>query len=562
MTGELSRAEFLRAATFATLLSGVTGSASAALEFETEGPKITTKDLKTVEKLTGLTLTEEERKQALQTVQGFLESYRAARAHDVANSVQPSVTFVPQGRQPESSDATSIEHHALPDVGRPGSDEDLAFMTVAELSQLVKQRKISPVDLTKVYLERLNRYGSPLLNVVTQLDDLAMRQARMAEREIMGGDYRGPLHGIPYVIKDLFSVKHFPTTWGSEPHREQVFDYDAAVVEKLEAGGAVCCAKTSVGSLATGDVWFKGRTANPWDTSRGSSGSSAGSSSCMAAGMTAFAIGTETLGSINSPSHRCRVTGLRPTFGRVSRYGAMALSWSMDKVGPICRTAEDCMLVLGAISGKDARDNGTVDRPLLWSPHRSVSTMKIGVLENDEPLSPEFDGVSPMDDAIKVIESLGGTVTKTKVSPPLDGMDLDLRVEAAAAFDAFTRGDDIDRLKNSGWPNIFRSHRFVTAVEYIQCMRLRTLQMAKFEEELADLDVVIAGGRGSHLLLTTNRTGHPQLLVPFGQDKTGKEQSVSLIGRLYDEATLCALGWAIQQATGFYRLRPDLSKVL
>lgn len=562
MSAPLSRAEFLKAAAIASFLPGLSSNSSAALVYETEGAEISLNDLKSVEKMTGLSFTDEERKAALQSVKGFLESYKAARALHITNSVPPAMQFIPVGRQPEASKAMSCEHRSLPNIAKPSSDEDLAFMTVAELSQLIKQKKVSPVELTELYLGRLEKYGTSLLNVVTMTSDFARRQARRAEREIMVGDYRGPLHGIPYGIKDLFSVRNYPTTWGSEPHKSQSFDYDAAVVEKLAEAGAICCAKLSLGSLATGDVWFNGRTKNPWDTKRGSSGSSAGSSSALAAGLIPFAIGTETLGSIMSPTHRCRVTGLRPTFGRVSRFGAMALSWSMDKVGPICRTAEDCMLVLAAIQGADKRDPASVDRPLFWSTQTDLQNLRVARLEGDEPLSKEFDGESPMEEVVAVLKTLGVNVDTVSISKPPEGIDLDLRVEAAAAFDDFTRGDEIDKLKNSGWPGIFRAHRFVTAVEYIQTLRLRTKLMEKFETELGDYDVILSGGRGSHLLLSTNRTGHPQLLIPYGVGANGLERSVSLIGRLYDEASICALGWAVQQATGFYQIRPELSKIL
>ncbi|MCH8979222.1 MAG: amidase, partial [Armatimonadetes bacterium] len=302
------------------------------------GSDISLDDLKTVEKMVGIVFTDEERDEIIGRVRGFRAGYRSLRELPIDNAVAPPTPFVPQGKQPTTSRAMSCQHRDMPGIERPGTDEDMAFMTVAELSQLIKQKKISPVELTRMYIGRLEAYGEKLLNVITPTTYLALSQATKAEDEIMAGNYRGPLHGIPYGIKDLFSVKGQPTTWGSEPHVRQVFDYDAAVVEMLTEAGAVCCAKLSMGALAMNDHWHKGRTRNPWNPEQGSSGSSAGPGSAMAAGLVAFAIGTETQGSIISPSHRCRVTGLRPTFGRVSRHGAMTLSWSMDKAGPMCRT--------------------------------------------------------------------------------------------------------------------------------------------------------------------------------------------------------------------------------
>lgn len=557
MSPGLTRKEFLTSIILSAAAGGVPGEL-AQDPAQQPGADITLEDLKTVEKVVGITFTDEERAQLLQSVRGFRRGYDSVRALKLPNSVPPAVTFRPVGRQPEASKAVSVRHRDMPDIAKPSSDEDLAFMTVAELSQLIKQKKLSPVELTDLALSRLETYGPKLLSVVTVTRELALAQARRAEDEVMAGRYRGPLHGIPYAIKDLFSVKGYDTAWGSGPHRGQRFDYDCAVVERLTEAGAVCCAKTSLGSLAMGDVWYAGRTKNPWNPEQGSSGSSAGSSSCMAAGLVPFTIGTETQGSIMSPSHRCRVTGLRPTFGRVSRYGAMALSWSMDKAGPICRTAEDCMLVLSAISGADERDPGSVDRPLLWSPEIDVSSLKIGVLQSGEN-AVDYGGEGPFEDHIAVLKKLGAKLENVRFSPMPGGVSIDLSVESAAAFDDFTTGDMIDGLENSAWPRSFRAHRYVTAVEYIQALRARTEVMKRLDEELADFDVVVASGTGGFMLLNTNRTGHPQLLVPNGVNERGQERSFSLFGRLYDEATIAALAWRLQQETGHYRNRPDLS---
>ncbi len=558
-TNGLTRKEFL---TSLILSAAAPASVGAALQDPSQQPQsdITLDDLKAVERVVGISFTDEERQQILRNVQGFKRGYESVRGLNIPNSQPPAVTFRPMGRQPEESKSVSVQHRDIPGIAKPTSSDDLAFMTVAELSQLVKQKKLSPVELTDLALSRLDAYGTKLLNVVTVTRETALAQAKQAEKEIMSGEYRGPLHGIPYALKDLFAVRGYPTTWGSGPHKEQVFDYDCAVFEKLTAAGAVCCAKTSMGSLAQGDVWYAGRTKNPWNPEQGSSGSSAGSSSCMAAGLVPFTIGTETQGSIVSPSARCRVTGLRPTFGRVSRFGAMALSWSMDKVGPICRTAEDCMLVLAAIQGSDTRDPGTLDRPLHWSAAVDVSTMNIGVLQTGQtPV--DYDAEGEFDDSIKLLKSLGAKPKSVRFSQMPAGVSIDLAVESAAAFDDFTRGDAIDGLTNSSWPQTFRSHRYVTAVEYLQALRARTEVMRMFDEELADFDVIVAPGTGSFLLLNTNRTGHPQVYVPNGTEANGNGRGFSLFGRLFEEATICRVAWRMQQETGYYKLRPDLSKV-
>ncbi len=558
-TNGLSRKEFL---TSLILSAAAPTTVGAALQDPNQQPQsdITLEDLKAVERVVGVEFTDAERQQILRNVQGFKRGYESVRTLDIKNAQPPALTFRPMGRQPEESKAVSVQHRDMPDIAKPGSGEDLAFMTVAELSQLVKQKKVSPVELTDLALSRLEAYGTKLLNVVAVTRETALAQAKQAEEEIASGHYRGPLHGIPYALKDLYAVRGYPTTWGSAPHKEQTFDYDCAVFEKLTAAGAVCCAKTSMGSLAQGDVWFAGRTANPWNPAQGSSGSSAGSSSCMAAGMVPFTIGTETQGSIVSPSARCRVTGLRPTFGRVSRFGAMTLSWSMDKAGPICRTAEDCMLVLAAIQGSDPRDPGTLDRPLHWSTDVDVSSLKIGVLQTGQT-AVDYDVAGEFDDHIKLLKSLGARLSNVRFSQMPAGVTIDLAVESAAAFDDFTRGDAIDGLQNSSWPQTFRAHRYVLAVEYLQALRARTEVMRKFDEELADFDVIIAPGTGSFMLLNTNRTGHPQVYVPNGANAQGNGVGFSLFGRLFDEATICKLAWRMQQETGYYKLRPDLSKV-
>lgn len=521
-------------------------------------PELTTADIAAAERLFGLEFSEEERKAILASVRQGRTGIDAIRKLDMPNSVAPAFIFVPEGKQPAAGTRNDLRYR--PTGHKTTSDEDIAFLPVIDLQEKLKRKEISSVELTDLYLKRLERFGGPLINVVTLLSDVARKQAKRADEERARGRVRGILHGIPYGVKDLLAYPGYPTTFGAEPYEKQILDETATVIAKLEAAGAVLCAKLSLGALAMDDHWFRGKTKNPFNLEQGSSGSSAGSSSAMAAGLVAFTIGTETLGSIMSPSHRCRVTGLRPTFGRVSRHGAMALSWTMDKIGPICRTAQDCAAVLSVIQGRDSHDPTTVDRPLRFRPDADLSKLKIGYLENDTALD-EDDGGGLVGSHLDVLKKLGANPTPIKFTQPTPGIDALLSVEASAAFEALTRTGEVNTIKSSFWPNIFRSNRFVPGVEFIQCMRARTLLMRKFEEELGDYDAIVASDRGSYLLFITNLTGHPQLYVPQGLTPRGVQRGLSIIGRLYDEGTILGIGARVQQATEFWKLRPDLSKL-
>lgn len=514
-------------------------------------------DVKGAEKLAGISLTDDQRKDVLQALGGSRSGLDQIRKAGISNDIGPAFVFVPQGKKPSPGNQTRVLATKPKVSARPKSDEDIAFLTVAELSALIESRKLKPSELTEIYLARLKQYGPKLRNVITLTEDKARILAQEADLEIAKGKYRGPLHGIPFGVKDLFAAKEYPTTWGAEPYKNQVLSVNSAVVEKLTAAGAIMVAKTSLGALAYGDIWFGGQTLNPWNPKQGSSGSSAGSAAGIAAGLFAFAIGTETLGSVISPSQRCRVTGLRPTFGRVSRYGAMALSWTMDKVGPICRTAQDCALVLAAIHGADPRDPMSVDYPFFFRPTVDLRKLKIGVLTN----STADDFAKDLGTAGEILRGLGATFKPVKLTPAIAGVSEVLSIEAAAAFDEITRDGRVDTMKGSLWPPTFRASSMLTGVDYIQAMRMRTQVMAKFEEEFADFDFLIGPERGDAALVTTNLTGHPQLFVPMGMNTQGRATGVSLIGRLYDEATILAVGNMLQQATSAYRLRPDLSQL-
>ena len=521
---------------------------------------ITLDDLKAFEKIAGLEFSEEERKRVLNQVIAARRGFENVRGQPIDYSVLPQTPFFAEPPLPLGHCKISYQAEDAKGLVVPTNEEDIAFMSVRNLSTLIKQKKISPVELTKIYLKRLDKYGDKLLCVVTMCEDLALKQAKKAEEEIMRGGPRTALHGIPYGIKDLFATKDIPTTWGASPYKSQVFDYDSAVVERMNAAGAVMLAKLSMGALAMGDVWFKGTTKNPWNVAQGSSGSSAGSACATAAGLAAFCIGTETLGSIVSPSHQCRVTGLRPTFGRISRYGAMAVSWSMDKAGPICRTVEDCALVLGHLIGADPRDPSAVNRPFEYSDRLDVSKLRIGYLLG--PTQDPKDASLGKEDYLLPLIQMGAKLEPIQFAPVPEGVSVILGVEAAAAFDDLTRSPGINDLKPSSWPETYRANRHVPAVEYLQAMRARTLLMKAFNDRFVGFDMFVAKNRADFTLLHTNLTGHPQILVPDGVNDRGNAKSVSFVGQLFDEGRLAAVASKYQKATGVWKLRPDMSKVV
>lgn len=500
-------------------------------------------DLKKVLELTGVELTDDELKSIAGAVRAQKTQYQGLRALPITYLDEPPLVFTPLPGRPRKDKGTGLKLDRAT-VKRPRTDEELAFMTARELGELIRTRQVTSLELTELYLSRLKMYGEKLLCVVTLTEDLARAQARRADAELAQGKSRGPLHGVPCGVKDLLATKGIPTTWGAAPYKDQVFDYDATVIRKLEAAGCVLLAKLSMGALAQGDVWFRGRTKNPWNLERGSSGSSAGSAAGVAAGLVGFAIGTETLGSICSPCNECRVTGLRPTYGRVSRYGAMAVSWTMDKLGPICRSVEDCALVFSIIHGADPLDASSVERPFRYDAKVEFGKLKIATI----------NGANNGDGAphIEALKKLGAKLTPIDVPPYAQEALLVLGVEAAAAFDEFTRTDLIDGLQNSAWPQTYRSNRFVPAVEYLRAQQARRLLMRKFEEQFGDFDMMVTTGIGNATIRTTNLTGHPQVIIPFG------ERSVSLVGRLYEDDRLCAVANALQRTAEFHRLKPNL----
>ena len=358
------------------------------------------------EKVSGLSFSGPERKQMMEDLAANLEKFEGLREIDIPNSVQPSLQFnpIPLGHQIDKI-RRPIRWSEPEKIDRPADLEELAFASVAQLGELIRTQQVTSTELTKMYLARLKEHGPTLECVVTLTEDLALKQAARADSEIAAGRYKGPLHGIPYGAKDLLSVKGYKTTWGAMPYKDQVIDRDAEVIKRLEEAGAVLVAKLTLGALAWGDVWFGGKTKNPWNLDEGSSGSSAGSGSATAAGLVAFAIGTETWGSIVSPSTRCGVTGLRPTFGRVSRAGAMALSWSMDKIGPMCRTVEDCAIVFNAIYGPDGVDQSLIDLPFNFNADVNLADLRIGYLKS--AFEGDYTGKKNDETSLNVLRELG-----------------------------------------------------------------------------------------------------------------------------------------------------------
>jgi Asp-tRNA(Asn)/Glu-tRNA(Gln) amidotransferase A subunit family amidase len=534
----------------------------------TPTPLRVTKDmLRQAEKLIGIELTDAQEAMALQNTSTNLDRYETLRKIDIPLDTEPATLFHPA--LPGRKFNTRATKFKLSKTEAPqfSSLEDLAFAPLTQIAELLRARKVSPLDLTKMYLARLKKYGPKLNCVVTLTEDLALTQASEAEREIKAGKYRGPLHGIPWGAKDLFATKGIRTTWGAEPYRDQVIDYDSTVVERLREAGAVLVAKLSMGALAQGGRWFAGVTRNPWQVEEdkiGSSGSSAGPAAATAAGLVGFSIGTETLGSIISPSSRCGVAGLRPTYGRVSRYGAMGLSWTMDKVGPICRGVEDCAAALNGMYGPDGRDLTVGDAAFNWEPARPVGKMRIGYLkeEFDQQQDPERKAIYQQ--ALDALKSAGANLQPIELPKfSVGALRIILVAEAATAFDDITRDGRVNQLSGQepgDWPNTFRSSRFIPAVEYIRAQRARRLLMHQMDDLMSKWDVFVSPAPGSLSLLITNLTGHPAICVPCGFPK-GLPQSIMFTGGLYDEAAPLRVALAYERASQWHTMHPKMDWV-
>jgi Asp-tRNA(Asn)/Glu-tRNA(Gln) amidotransferase A subunit family amidase len=451
---------------------------------------------------------------------------------------------------------------SIPDnVVLPKNKNDLAFYSIMQLASLIKNKKITSVELTKFFIDRLKKWGDTLESVITLTEDLALQQARQADDEIKKGMYRGPLHGIPYGLKDLFAVSGYKTTWGSTPYKDQTLDYDSYVYTKLKNAGAVLCAKLSLGALAYNNKWFGGETKNPWNLAQGSSGSSAGSAASVVAGLLPFTLGTETLGSIVSPSARCGATGLRPTFGTVSRSGAMVLCWSLDKVGPICRSAEDDAIVYYYIKGTDGKDASAVDHAFNYDQKKDVKKLRFAYAENYFKRLPK-DAMEWK--VLEVYKSMGIEVKPVQFPDsavyPTSLVSIVLNAESAAAFDELTRtnrDDLIERQDKDFWPNSFRSARLIPAVEYINANRYRYTLCQKVQEFMKDYDVVIVPSFVGNQLSITNLTGNPVVCMPMGFNQRNLPVSITLVGNLYDEASILEAAKAYQDKTDFNKKHPQ-----
>ena len=511
-----------------------------------------------------LSFTQAERDSLLRSLEDYQKSFQAIHQYKLPNSTAMSLVFdpIPTGMQVETVQKP-IDWGLPKEVAMPTNKEELAFYPVHKLAVLIKNKKITSTELTKLYISRLKKYSDTLQCVITLMEDVALKQAKRADEEISNGKYRGPLHGIPYGIKDLLSVEGVETTWGAAPYKGQVFNETATVVKKLEAAGAVLLVKLTLGALAMGDIWFGGVTKNPWNLKEGSSGSSAGSASATVAGLVAFAIGTETLGSIVSPSTRCGASGIRPTFGRVSKYGAMALSWSMDKIGPITRSALDGAIVLDAIRGTDGLDNQVRNAAFNYSAKTDIKKLKVGYLKT------LFDANYPTkandQKTLDAIKALGVELTPVELPSdiPVGAVRLMLTAEAAAAFDELTRSNRDSLLVNQSrwaWPNTFRAARFIPAVEYINASRIRQQLIQEYYAVTKEFDVIIAPSFGGTQLLTTNLTGHPCVVIPNGFNDKGSPTSISFLGKLYGEANVVSLVHAYQQVSEWENMVPPMFK--
>jgi Asp-tRNA(Asn)/Glu-tRNA(Gln) amidotransferase A subunit family amidase len=442
----------------------------------------------------------------------------------------------------------------------PANRYELAFYSIPQLAALIVNKKISSVELTSFFIARLKKWSDTLECTITLTEELALQQAKQADDEMSQGIYRGILHGIPYGLKDLFAVKGYKTTWGSTPYKDQVLDVDSYVYSQLKKSGAVLCAKLSLGALAYNNKWFGGETKNPWNLKQGSSGSSAGSASAVVAGLLPFTIGTETLGSIVSPSTRCGATGLRPTFGTISRYGAMVLCWSLDKAGPICRSAEDAAIVYAFIHGTDGNDPSALRHTFNYTGKTDFSKLRIAYPEN---YFRRLDSHAAERKVLEVYRSLGANVQAINfpdsILYPYNYINLILHAESAAAFDELTRtnrDDLIERQDRDFWPNTFRAARTIPAVEYINANRYRSQLCKRMNDFMKNYDVLVVPSFAGRQLSITNLTGHPVVVMPIGFNQSGSPLSITLIGNLYDEATILAAAKAFQDKTNFNKMHP------
>ena len=537
-----------------------------ALTIAAQDADIVTIDmLEAAQKIAGVSFTRAEQQAILtrlNATSGHMAGFAALRTANLRDDVQPAIVFnpVPPGKVLPSGPRGLIRR--APDVSRPSTDEALAFLPVTHLARLVATRQVKPSELTELYLSRLAKYDPMLHCVVSLTPELARAQAREADDEIAAGTYRGPLHGIPFGLKDLFAVRGTRTTWGASPWKDRVIDIDATVYTKLRAAGAIMVAKLSTGALAVGAQWFGGLTRNPWNTNQDAAGSSAGPGAATAAGLVAFSIGSDTGGSITGPAERNGVAGLRPTFGRISRYGGMTLAWTQDTVGPLCRSVEDCALVFDAIHGPDGKDNSLLDVPFGWDASADVRKLRVGYLRSAFAGQPgetarQLATRRNNEEALRVIRGMGVQVVPFELPDvEIAAIDFIRWAETAAAFDEPTRSGTLRDVENgpeqSSRPADIRAGRFIPAVEYIQANRYRMRVMEQMDAAMSDLDLFLGANN-----LLTNRLGHPILSVPNGFFE-GSPTALQMTGKLFGEPELFLLAHAFQSKTDHHLKHPVL----
>ena len=548
------------------------------------GPKLTTATFAEAEKLQQVTMTQAQRAMAVAnwptSLAGLLERRTGPRMVTLNEGLAPATTWFPaMGRTQVGPAHDRFVPRKLSSVSLPAQDEDIAFANVAQLGEWIRTRKLTSTRLTKIYLERLKRFNKPLNCVITLCEEHALAQAKQADKEIAAGHYRGPLHGVPWGAKDLLDTAGIATTWGAEPYRHRVPKDDAAVTHRLNEAGAVLVAKLSLGALALNDIWFGGQTMNPWLPQEGASGSSAGPASATAAGLVAFAIGSETQGSIISPCMRCGTTGLRPTYGRVPRNGAMTLCWTMDKLGPIARSVEDTMLVLHAITGPDAGDSASVPAHLDYQAAAPIKGLKVGYFPSWMKEAPATD----LDrTALEQLRTLGLVPTEVSLPDwPYGNLNLLLFAEAAAAFEELTLSGEVDKMREQtpdSWPNLFRESRFLSAVDFVQADRLRRKVAMEMARVMGEVDLLLVPSLRDEMMVISNMTGQPSLTLRTGFVEVSQVRSdwapdpahprptlaaphrvpygVTLIGRLFDEGTIVRVGSALEKMANVAQERP------
>ncbi len=535
---------------------------SAGMLFAGLGNGINVDMLRQAGKLLGFSFSQEQLEIMMPSVRVHMQSAEALRDMELNNDVPPAWSFSPLfGEYKIPPDEGKTAWSIPGDVPLPENKDELAFYSIPELASLIHQQKISSEELTLFFLERLARYDDTLQTVVSLTSELALEQARHADDLLAAGESRGILHGIPYGVKDLLAVEGYPTTWGAEPFRDQQIEQTASVVKQLDESGAVLVAKLSLGALAMGDVWFDGQTRNPWNLKQGASGSSAGSAAAVSAGLLPFALGSETLGSIVSPSSRCGVTGLRPSWGRVSRDGAMALSWTMDKIGPITRSAHDAAIVFEAIHGPDGIDNTLIQAGFNYDDAVDVSSLRVGYIS--EFFDEDYAGRGLDSQVLADLQAMGVDLQPVdwRFTLPVNALRIILYAEAAAAFDELTvSGRDSLLLNQSvnAWPNFFRAARFIPAVEYINANRVRQMLVREVNALMSQYDVIVTPSFGGNQLLVTNLTGHPCVVMPNGITEAGTPSSITFMAPLFQEANLLALASQWQLTSNHHKVRPPL----